>query len=311
MDKFKIVWRQVVVFLKKYWPQATISGVFIILFIMFLPIFRSSWLYYPESLRAKIALRKLAESTEKIYYCREDCQAKRLTYKNIITSALANEKEKLLPDLEMVILNKETLPETRKLLLRLWQDSTLPPSDNLKNIQDFNLKAELANVWPELGNDSFAGEIVGNFKTAKNDVEREAVLDLLVSKSNPVVINTIWNIILGDYSDKVKVKAFFLLANITNKELAYQTGDVDKLRSILESAKFPHRVKDQAILALGDYYSAYPVASESLLVDVINRPQYFDNYQRSFAIDILNNNRDIKIPNLNLSQEDWDTYYTN
>ena len=103
MDKFKIVWRQVVVFLKKYWPQATISGVFIILFIMFLPIFRSSWLYYPESLRAKIALRKLAESTEKIYYCREDCQAKRLTYKNIITSALANEKEKLLPDLEMVI----------------------------------------------------------------------------------------------------------------------------------------------------------------------------------------------------------------
>ena len=193
----------------------------------------------------------------------------------------------------------------------MWQDSTLPPSDNLKNIQDFNLKAELVNVWPELGNDSFAGEIVGNFKTAKNDVEREAVLDLLVSKSNPVVINTIWNIILGDYSDKVKVKAFFLLANITNKELAYQTGDVDKLRSILESAKFPHRVKDQAILALGDYYSAYPVASESLLVDVINRPQYFDNYQRSFAINILNNNRDIKIPNLNLSQEDWDTYYTN
>jgi len=311
MDKFKIVWRQVVVFLKKYWPQVAGSAVFIILLIMFLPVFRSSWLYYPESLRAKIALQKLAESNEKMYYCREDCQAKRLTYKNIIASALSSEKEKVLPDLETTILDKNILPETRTLLIGLWKDSGLPPSDNLKNIQDFNLKAELVSTWPELGGDSFATEIIGNFKVAKNDSEREAALDLLIGSNNPVIINTIWDIILGNYTDELKTKAFFLLANITDKQSIYQADDLVKLRSILESADFPHRLKDKAILAIGDYYELFPEASELLLVDVVNRPQYFDNYQRSFAIDILNNNRSVKVASLNLSQADWDAYFTN
>ena len=316
MDKFKIVWRQVVVWLKKNWPAASGAAIFIILFIMFLPIFRSSWLYYPESLRAKIALRKIAESTEKMYYCREDCQAERLAYKNISARALASEKETVLPDLEKVILDKKVLSETRNLLINLWRESGLPPSDNLKNFcndssQDFNLRASLIDAWPDLATNSFSGEIVGDFKTARNDEERKESLSLLIGKNDQVVINTIWNIILGSYSDEIKIKAFFLLANIDNKQSAYQSDDLVKLRSVLEDGNFPHRLKDQAILALGDYYAFYPEASESLLVDVVNRPQYFDNYQRSFAIDILNNNRDIKITGLNLSQADWDAYFTN
>ena len=177
MDKFKIVWRQVVVFLKKYWPQAAGASAFIILFIMFLPVFRSSWLYYPESLRAKIALQKLAESNEKMYYCREDCQAKRLMYKNIIVSALTSQREKILPDLEVAILEKNILPETRTLLITLWKDSGLPPSDNLKNVQDLNLKAELANNWSELGGDSLAAEIIGNFKNGLPDGKVKVILN--------------------------------------------------------------------------------------------------------------------------------------
>lgn len=311
MDKFKIVWRQVVVWLKKHYLAASGGAAFVILLVMFLPVFRSSWLYYPESLRAKIALRKLAESTEKIYYCREDCQANRLTYKKIIAQALTLEKEKLLPDLETAILDKKVLPENRRLLVSLWQESGLKPSDNLKNVQDVNLRAELVSVWPELGDNSFISELVGNFKTAKTETEKEAALDLLIGKNSPIVLSTIWNIILSDYSDGLKVKAFFLLANLDNKQQVYQADDVTKLRSVLESGNFPHRVKDQAILALGDYYVFFPEPSELLLVDVVNRPQYFDNYQRSFAIDILNNNREVKVANLNLSQTDWDTYYTN
>lgn len=58
-----------------------------------------------------------------MYYCREDCQAERLDLQNIITRALASEKEKLLPDLENVILDKKILPETRNLLINLWQES--------------------------------------------------------------------------------------------------------------------------------------------------------------------------------------------
>jgi hypothetical protein len=307
MDKFKIVWRQVIVFLKKYWPQVTGASVFVILLIMFMPVFRSSWLYYPESLRAKIALRKLAESTEKMYYCREGCQAKRLLYKNIIVRALASEKERILPDLEAVILDEKVLPETKKLLITLWQDSGLPPSDNLKNTSDLSIKS----AWPELSDDAFINQVISNFKKAKSDSEREISLDLLTTKNHKNIISLIWDIILGTYSDFIKTKAFFLLANLDNKQQGYQVEDIAKLRSILESADFPHRLKDQAIFALGDYYGFYPAESEWLLVDVFNRPQYFDIYQRSFVIDILNNNREVKVDNLNLSQADWDKYFNN
>ncbi len=299
MDKFKIVWRQVVVWLKKHWPLAAGASAFVILLIMFFPVFRSSWLYYPESLRAKIALRKLAESTEKMYYCRDDCQAKRMMYKNIIASALTSQKERILPDLEATILDEKVLPETKQLLINLWQESGLPPTDSLK-----------AN-WPGLNDDAYVTQVISNFKKAKSDSDREGALDLLISKNKQSIITLIWDIILGSYSDSIKVKAFFLLANLENKQQAYQVEDIARLRSVLESADFPHRLKDQAIFALGDYYEFFPFETETLLVDVYNRPKYFDDYQRSFVVDILNNNRELKIPNLDLSQELWDAYYNN
>lgn len=307
MDKFKIVWRPVVVWLKKHWPAVTGASAFIILLIMFLPVFRSSWLYYPESLRAKIALRKLAESTEKMYYCHDDCQAKRLMYKNIIAGALKNEKERILPDLEAIILDEKVLPETQKLLISLWQESGLAPTDTLKNNIALNLKA----AWPDLHDDSYVTQALASFKRAKNDSERAAALDLLINNHQSDVISLIWNIILGSYSETLKVKAFFLLANLENKQQVYQVEDITYLRSVLESADFPHRQKDQAIFALGDYYEFFPVESEQLLVDVFNRPQYFDDYQRSFVIDILNNNRELQVANLDLSLADWDAYYNN
>ncbi len=307
MDKFKIVYRQVVVWLKKHWPLVTSASVFIILLIMFFPVFRSSWLYYPESLRAKIALRKLAESTEKMYYCRDDCQAKRLMYRNIIASALKNEKERILPDLEATILAEKVLPETKQLLIGLWQESGLSPTDSLKN----NLSPELKIFWPELSDDTFVVQVINDFKKAKNDGKREATLNLLINKDSPEIITLIWDIILGKYSDAVKSRAFFLLANLENKKEVYQVENVTRLRSVLESADFPHRLKDQAIFSLGDYYEFFPFETESLLVDVFNRPQYFDDYQRSFVIDILNNNRDIKVANLEISAEDWAAYYNN
>ena len=307
MDKFKIVCRQVVIWLKKNWPLVTGASVFIILLIMFLPVFRSSWLYYPESLRAKIALRKLAESTEKMYYCRDDCQAKRLMYKNIIKSALTSQKERILPDLEATILDEQVLLETRKLLITLWQESKLPATDNLKN----NLSPELSSFWPELSDSGTIKQLINNFKKAKNDSERETALNLLTNKNSPEIIILIWDVILGDYSDAVKIKSFSLLANLENKQVAYQVEDIARLRSVLESADFPHRLKDYAIFSLGDYYEFFPYETESLLVDVFNRPQYFDDYQRSFVIDILNNNRGAKVPNLELSADDWAAYYDN
>jgi len=316
MDKIKIIWQKVRDFIKKHWLICAGSFGFILLLMMFLPVFRSSWLYYPDSLRVRIALKKLAAASETEVYCREDCSATRLLYKNIISLELAKEKDKLLPDLEKVILDPKVLPEIRKLVINIWQTSGEEPSAKLKEFclnsnNPLAIRAELASAWPQLATDSFNAEIIGSFKTTVSDSEKLKSLDLLIGKSDPAVLKLIWDILLHDYPDNLKSKAWFLLANIDNKQLAYQPADLDNLRAILESGDYPHRLKDQAILVLSDYYAYYPVPSEALLVDVVNREKYFDNYQRSFAIDILNRYRTEKIALPDLSQEEWDAYFKN
>lgn len=312
----KTVWQNVLVFLKKNWLVCAGSFGFIILLMMFLPVFRSSWLYFPDSLRTRIALKKLAAANEAALYCREDCSAKRLLYKNIISSGLSQEKEELLPDLEAVILDSKTLPEIRSLMIAIWQDNGFEPSEKMMEYYNnssnlFSLRAQLARAWSQISSASFVGEIIGNFKTAQSDQEKENLLSLLTGRSDQIVTNLIWNIILGDYSDNLKSKAWFLLSNIDNKQTAYQAIDLDNLRAVLESGDYPHRLKDSAILVLNDYYLYYPELSEALLLDVTNRAKYFDAYQRSFAIDILNRHRTIKLPNLEISQADTDTYFRN
>ena len=316
MYQLKIIWQKVKTFLKKYWIICVGSLIFLLLILIFLPIFHSSWLYYPEPLRAKIALRKLTNSQETAVYCREDCSATRLLYKNIISSALIKNKKELLPDLEKTITGSNVLSEIRVLLIKIWQESGEEPSEPIKAFYNNTnnplvVRMELAKAWPQLNNTSFLAEVIGNFKTSSNDQERLSLLDTLRGSSEPVVTKLIWDIILNDYPNSLKTKAWFLLANINDKKLAYKESDFDNLKFILEAKNYPIRLKDQAIFILGDYYLFYPELSESLLVEVANNFKDFDNYQHSFVIDILNRHRTVKLAVPELSQTDLDAYFNN
>lgn len=316
MQKMTLVWQKIKKFVRKNWLICAGSFGFILLLMMFLPLFRSSWLYYPDSLRVRIALKKLVASSETARYCREDCLSKRLVYTEIISNFLKQKENNLESDLETAITHPKILAETRSLLIKIWQESGRAPSLKLKELYnnsdtDIYLRAELANAWPELSSPSFFAEVIGNFKGADSDKDREAILALLVNRSDLVILKLIWDIILNDYPDNLKAKAWFLLANIDNKKMAYQSEDLINLRAILESANYPQRLKDQAILILSDYYPFYPEPSELLLLDVVSRTKYFDNYQRTFAIDILNKNRSEKISAPSLSLVDWDKYFRN
>lgn len=311
-----MVWRWLKVFFKKHWLISGLSLGFIILLLLFLPIFRSSWLYYPESLRAKLALKKLEAATEQDIYCREDCQTKRLLYKNLIYEFASQNQSDVKKDLEVSILKPNILPEIRMLLISMWQELKWDITPTIQNYySDLNnpleIRSSLAVAWPELKSSSFFKEVVNQFYNSTNTKEQINLLDLLISSDDKSVLNLIWDLILNDKENSFKRKAFFLLANITNKQGAYLVSDVIKLRSILENGDYPHRIKDLAITALSDYYDFFPELTEELLVDVVNRSRYFDVYQRTFAIEILNKYRLEKIPMPALSQEDLDIYFSN
>jgi hypothetical protein len=316
MAQGKISWPITIGFLKKYWPWLAGGGSVALLVLLFWPIIRFSWLDYPEALRGQIALKKLAASRETSFYCREDCQAKRLLYQRLITAAWTDQRTAIKSNMEKLILDPKTLPETRRQMIDLWQSSGEAPSDKLTNYvgQTGNLlaiKIDLTAAWPELGQENLVNELVGSFKTATSTEQQAELLSLFQNHHEAPVIDLLWDLILNDYPDNLKAKAFFLLANVTDKAEVYQAADLAKLQTVINDPAYPARLKDRAIQALDDYYLYYPKESEALLLSVVEQPERFDKYQRSFAIEILNGRRAVKLATLDLSQADWDAYYHN
>lgn len=301
--------------IKKHYYLSIGAGSLILLLILISPLFHSSWLNYPESLKARIALSKLLASFETGSWCREDCALERSMYEKIITHSLSIKPDTLLPYLEKEILDSDLDEEVRAVLLKMYLTTNVPISEKLKNYytnasNDFKIRAQLAATWPEIGSKSMPAEIIGRYKNSRKIAEKINLLKLLKGQSDPLSLSLLWEIILSNDEEDLKNIAFSLLSNIEDKKSAYNLNDLDKLKIVLQNVDYPPRLKDQAIYLLNNYYEYYPEQSELLLLDVVVNNS-FDNYQKAFAINILNSKKmsDLKMPDL--SQADWDSYYNN
>ena len=314
MNKIKFFLKRAVVWFRKHYYISVSLSLFLILFILLSPIIHSSWLYYPEPLKARIALKKFIYSFEQYSYCREDCEAERLFYINIIKSSLnSNKSYEIL--LQKEILNIKTPDEVRGELLKIYKINNQIAPLVIKNFymnsqNDFVIRASLVETWPEISNTSFISEIIGRYKNSASVKEKLALLGLLDERSNGLIFSLLWGIVLGDEGDDLKRKAFLLLANVDRKDLFYKTEDLDNIKLILNDTNYEMRLKDLAIWLLNDYYQYFPDLSENILMMVADGSK-FDNYQKTFAINILNYQKstNLKIPDLD--QADWDNYYKN
>lgn len=307
--------RKMWVKIKKHYYLSIGAGSFILLLLLFSPIIRSSWFYYPESLRIRIALSRLLSSFNNDNLCREDCTMARLTYEKVISQALNNNADDYLPLLEKEILNLNLSEETRAELLRLYKTNNVSASEKMKSFclnsnNDFKIRAQLAAAWPEIKPLSLNSEVIGRYKSASKLEDKLKLLDLLKNQTDSVSLSLLWDIILDDSGKDLKQKAFFLLTNINDKKSAYHLTDLDNLRLVLKNSNYPPRSKDQAIFLLESYYDYFPEPSELLLLEVAGDKNY-DVYQKTFAINILNNKKPSGLKAPELKSSDWDSYYNN
>jgi hypothetical protein len=314
MNKIKFFLKRSIVWFRKHYYAGIGLSLFLILLVLLSPIIHSNWLYYPEPLKVRIALKKFIYSFEQYSYCREDCEAERLFYIDIIKSSL-NSNQSYETLIQKEIFDIKIPEETRKELLKIYKSNNLTAPVSIKNFymnsqNDFSIRAALVEAWPEISNTSFVSEVIGRYKNSASVKEKLALLDLLDEQSDDLIFTLLWNITLGDEGDDLKRKAFLLLSNIDRKDLFYKTEDLDNIKLILNDSNYEMRLKDLAIWLLNDYYQYFPVLSENILMMVANGLQ-FDNYQKTFAINILNYQKsaNLKLPDLN--QEDWNNYYKN
>jgi hypothetical protein len=314
MNKINFFLKKMVTWFRKHYYLGSCCILFFILFILLLPILRSNWLAYPESLKIRIALSRFINSFEKYTYCREDCAAERSFYSKIIEDSLFSNNN-YQGIIQKEVFKSDISNETRLELLKLYKNiSPLAPAD-IKNYyinpsNNFMIRAALSETRPELNNASFLSEIIGKYKNSISVAEKLVLLDFLDGQSDALVFSLLWEIVLNNEGEDLKKKAFLLLASIDRKDLVYKITDLNNIQLILNDNNYEMRLKDSAIWLLNDYYQYFPVPSETLLLSVINGSQ-FDNYQKTFAINILNNQKLINLKIPELTQSDWKSYYNN
>lgn len=315
MNKINYFLKRAVVWFRKHYYWSTSISLLIILLILLLPILRSSWLFYPESLKIRISLKKFINSFEEYKYCREDCAAVRSFYADVIKKALMSNNISYAAVMQKEIFNSNISTETRSELLKLYKTTASSAPQEIKNFyinsqNNFMTRAALAETWPELNNNSFISEIIGRYKNSASVKERLELLDLLNEKNGDLITSLLWEIILGSDGKDLKSKAFLLLANIDRKDLAYKIEDLDNIKLVLNDNSYESRLKDLAIWLLSDYYQYFPIPSENILL-LVASGQQFDNYQKTFAINILNYQKSANLKLPELSQADWNSYYNN
>ena len=275
MNKIKYFLKRAVTWFRKHYYWSASISFLILLLILLLPILHSSWLFYPESLKIRIALKKFINSFEEYKYCREDCAAVRSFYADIIKKSLESNNISYSLVVQKEILNPNITNETRLELLKLYKINTPSVPTEINNFyidsqNNFMTRAALVETWPELKNNSFTSEIIGRYKNSASVKERLELLELLEGEDSDLTISLLWEIILGGDGNDLKRKAFLLLANIDRKDLVYKAEDLDNIRLILNDSNYELRLKDLAIWLLNDYYQYFPVQSENILLLVAN-----------------------------------------
>jgi hypothetical protein len=64
MNKIKFFLKRAIVWFRKHYYVSISLSLFLLLFILLSPVIHSNWLYYPESLKVRIALKKFIYSFE-------------------------------------------------------------------------------------------------------------------------------------------------------------------------------------------------------------------------------------------------------
>jgi hypothetical protein len=239
--------------IRKFWhsyQRPLLIGVpLLILFLVLLPILKKSWLDYPAPLRAKIALNYLLADKSTGVACRETCQKQRQQYLNLIF----NGGQQVRSETEKALVSSSTSPEIRSLLIRGWQSVGWgsPEPDILTSAPSLAVQTSLIEAWPELAPANWWAEISNRFYTSQEDEERLLILKNLLGRQDSVAEELVVTVLKdSSYSESLQGQAYFLWANLPDRERAQALMPLTAWREILLRPDYSETFKEMIIWGL-------------------------------------------------------------
>lgn len=239
--------------IRKFWhsyQRPLLIGVpLLILFLVLLPILKKSWLDYPAPLRAKIALNYLLADKSTGVACRETCQKQRQQYLNLIF----NGGQQVRSETEKALVSSSTSSEIRSLLIRGWQSVgwVAPEPDILTSAPSLAVQTSLIEAWPELAPANWWAEISNRFYTSQEDEERLLILKNLLGRQDSVAEELVVTVLKdSSYSESLQGQAYFLWANLPDRERAQALMPLTAWREILLRPDYSETFKEMIIWGL-------------------------------------------------------------
>ena len=218
-------------------------------FLLVLPIMKKDWLAYPAPLRAEIALKQLLADEAVGVACRETCQKQRQQYLNLIFRG----GEQMRPKITQALIASSTNSEIRHLLISGWQgnDWKAPGEEVVAAAPSLESQAALIEAWPELAPANWWLEISDRFYASEEDGEKILILANLRGRGEPIAEELIEEILKNsDYSETLQGQAYFLWANLPNKEKAQTLIPLTAWQEILLNENYPETLKEMIIWGL-------------------------------------------------------------
>lgn len=292
MNSLNKIWPPIKLFFKKHWLPVVVGSVIISLVGLLLPITRSSWLKFPPKLKARVALEYLAADKAQGAACRDACQMQRQQYQEFLNLGGKELRSKIAG----VIMDENTNPEIRNELTNYWQTHNWEAPSYDESTLSIKQKLILAQAWPQSLGTSAWDELVGYFQTSSSEEEKLKVLQVFFKEDSPGVLGLILNILTSHYSYLLKEQAYFLWANLPDKQMALNLMSLAEWREIIDDTQTPSSLKELIIFGVGDYYQLYPEEVIDFLHHIINQTDDFSLSLRQIAVEILENISSLEKP---------------
>ena len=283
-----------------------LSSLIIVFSVFYGLVYGQLWLRFPDNIKAKIALNRLAVSSYNYPVCHEACFYERQLYKQIIASNL--DRIKIGDRVKQLILAENNNLIFRLELLDVLSFQPIPDylSEYLVGGEEPQVREKIKELF--LTESVSADELTNRFLISSTTEEQINILNSLQMKSDSSLADFYLGIIVNNPNLKIKNGALAALSNLL-PSATYVTGDfLAKIEDLIFDSNTNKYLRKEIILLLGEYLPIQEKTVTDILVAAYSDETTVDKFSRLFVVDILNRASANNYAKPEISASEWQEY---
>ena len=283
-----------------------LSSLIIVFSVFYGVVYGRLWLKFPDKIKARIALNRLAVSSYNYPICHETCFYERQLYKQIIASNL--DRVEISQRIEQLILAEDNNLVFRLELLEALSAQPIPDylSEYLASGEELKVQEKIKELF--VVEPASADELMNRFLISSVAADQIDILNSLQARSDSTLADFYLGIIINNPDLKIKNSALAALSNLLPSE-TYVTDDfLAKIKDLIFASGTDKYLRKEIILLLGEYLPVQEKIATEILTAAYSDETAVDKFSRLFAVDILNRSSANNYTPPEISASEWQEY---